>query len=405
MEAAAVRVVTRLEAMELLRALVASVMADGVLELPKQALHEVDPDGIVRVYASPDEATIVTPGRKLVQFMRLVDVVYGGLEQQRAATLRDVYYLLKGSRSGFSSYEACAKAVQQLSWRLGVPRFVLGIVAHSKGIVLGPVVISTLQSHGLGSEAKYMTESAWNASILVRHHVLVPGQTSIAALPHMAEPRLVLVVEKAAVFHQLEQAGLHRRFHCVILTGRGMPCLATRAFLKCLSLQFPAAPILALVDWNPFGLGIALAYAHGSLSEAESYLWAVPRVRLVGLSGLDVERMTTSSLDAAGQPLTAADLARAEGLLDLHASSDVADVPRELGLMRQRGLKLELEAVQMSEGRYKAGLLADDWLPRKLEAALALAPWPRGKHGGTNLEINVTSEGKLTTTEKEGEAG
>lgn len=116
--------------------------------------------------------------------------------------------------------------------------------------------------------------------------------------------RFVLVVEKDAVFQHLVQDRLWEQLPCVLLTGRGMPDMASRALLAALvaggnggggggaggfdgSAGSDAAgsfgwsqqhlqqqqsqrqrattlPVLGLVDWNPSGVAILLAYKHGT---------------------------------------------------------------------------------------------------------------------------------------------
>lgn len=374
------------EACRLLQTLVEKVFLDAGLELPYVVMEELDCAGRLRVFPCFEEVSLLPIGPKLLQLMKLADVLHETLQQGRTLTLRDIYYLLKGTEYAFKSYEACSRAMQELTWHLRISRACLGVVAHSRGIVIGPIIVHTTmevrrpveqhiysenQSTTSFKEVFELSESAWKANIPIRSEVLLSGKVRVSTVANINSPAFILVVEKAAIFHQLEQAGFHERFRCVLLTGRGMPCFATRAFLRKLVNQFPRVPVLALMDWNPFGLGIALTYAHGGLREVEGYLWAVPQLRLLGLTKKDVEHFPHSVLSEIGQPFSKADLSRCHGILDLYSTSAIANIPEEVSFMLERQHKLELEVVQMQTGVYDPGFLSDTWLPKKIYHALS----------------------------------
>jgi hypothetical protein len=43
-----------------------------------------------------------------------------------------------------------------------------------------------------------------------------------------------------------------------LVTGKGVPDLATRAFVQKLHMKFEI-PVLAMCDWNPFGLALLVS--------------------------------------------------------------------------------------------------------------------------------------------------
>lgn len=95
-----------------------------------------------------------------------------------------------------------------------------------------------------------------------------------------------LVIEKEAVFGSLVEAQIWQQFPMVLVTGSGMPDIATRAMLKhiCTSASncahrskslsmnprqaaFQSQPpfhCMGLVDWNPSGCDILLNYKCGN---------------------------------------------------------------------------------------------------------------------------------------------
>ena len=127
-----------------------------------------------------------------------------------------------------------------------------------------------------------------------------------------------------------------------MLTARGQPDLATRAFLRRLSLLLPAAPVVALVDYNPSGALILGTYRGTHAASA--------RTAQDGRYGVDVRWLAARSVDlgaadqAAHLPLTQRDLVLLNNLLarcgDMPAQEGVA---RELRAMAAAGCKIELE--------------------------------------------------------------
>ena len=57
----------------------------------------------------------------------------------------------------------------------------------------------------------------------------------------MAEPacRFVVIVEKDAVFQRLVEDGFAEHLGAILVTAKGMPDMATRAFLHCLCRALP----------------------------------------------------------------------------------------------------------------------------------------------------------------------
>ena len=94
-------------------------------------------------------------------------------------------------------------------------------------------------------------------------------------------PQFIVVVEKHAVFHLLEEERIHEKYNCVLITGKGVPDLPTRAFVKLLYEKY-RIPIYGICDFNPFGVKLMLNYTWGSQRTAEAYLYSVP-IKVLGL--------------------------------------------------------------------------------------------------------------------------
>ena len=130
-----------------------------------------------------------------------------------------------------------------------VPRLMFGVVATSKGLVVG-----NLERRGhLG---RLPTVGG----------VTIPQDVSdIRDLPMRAT--FLLIVEKDAMFQRILEesvfvAGLPP---FIMVTGRGVPDLATRQLVYRLTTKF-SLPTFILTDCNPYGSEIALTIYHSDVS-------------------------------------------------------------------------------------------------------------------------------------------
>eukprot|EP00889_Picochlorum_renovo_P008496 jgi/Picre1/35526/NNA_002987.t1 len=97
----------------------------------------------------------------------------------------------------------------------------------------------------------------------------------------------ILVIEKETMFQRFVQASPMLK-DCLLVTAKGYPDIATRAFLKKLHDTYPSIPMVGLVDWNPHGLHILAQYKFGSENSPESKEFTLPDLQWLGL------RMSTS---------------------------------------------------------------------------------------------------------------
>jgi DNA topoisomerase VI subunit A len=73
------------------------------------------------------------------------------------------------------------------------------------------------------------------------------------------EALFILVVESKAILVSLYSVGFQQRFRCIIITGSGVPDVASRNFLRKTSLGLKL-PVLALVDGDASGFKILTIY-------------------------------------------------------------------------------------------------------------------------------------------------
>jgi meiotic recombination protein SPO11 len=112
------------------------------------------------------------------------------------------------------------------------------------------------------------------------------------------------LVEKHCTLSRLADDKLHKRYGCIILTGKGQPNLSTRSFLRKLKIELNI-PVVAIMDFDPDGFQILSSYRCGAQNSAHENLNLVtPDIRWIGIGPKDIERipyhtrldMTTSNI-------------------------------------------------------------------------------------------------------------
>ena len=129
--------------------------------------------------------------------------------------------------------------------------------------------------------------------------------------------------------------------------AKGYPDIQTRQFLRLLSLKRPTSPIVALVDFDPDGIGIMSTYKHGSMALAhESSNLAVPSIKWLGVRSSDIIESEGSGQGL--MKLTARDRRIAMRMLE----KDIFDEQgkedewrRELQVMLMLNIKAEIQTL------------------------------------------------------------
>ena len=326
---------------------------------------------------SRDACGAFSPARAFLHTLRALVCAQELLLCGRTASLRELYYL---NASLMESQAESNAALQRAQAALGgVPRHSLGLFSAARGHFAGLL----LRARGEGApagEAEWAPLPRGGAPVLSEY---VVGGGPPRFRPHGA--RFLLVVEKEAIFRRLveDRVWASPGLGCVVVTGCGMPCLATRALVRQVAEAHGAGfPVLGLADYNPYGLGILMCYAHGA-AEKPAVPAArggggaappapappgvgdtVPQMRWLGLRGGDLAAHGVPA--TALQPLTDRDRSRAAGLAASPHVARSAALAAEVAAWRgEGGCKAELEAL-MTRG---VGYLAGTFLPRKLGVA------------------------------------
>ncbi|KAK1537881.1 type IIB DNA topoisomerase, partial [Colletotrichum paranaense] len=222
--------------------------------------------------------------------------------------------------------------VDDLAFTLGLGREDLGIVAASKGLVSGPIVLRSRTSVVDASSSE--------------HGILIPSARTVSEID-FGPAQWVLVIEK--------EVGL----------GKGYPDLNTKQFVHLLHTAKPELPIFALVDFDCYGIAIMRCYSYGTRGHAHEKATTVPSMQWLGIKSDDLafrqdatprhgpdingsQRRPCASLFDSTSSLTLRDRTRAINTIkeiEEDGTENDQDCRRELQVMLFLGIKAEIQAV------------------------------------------------------------
>ncbi|KAG4386298.1 hypothetical protein JHK82_029842 [Glycine max] len=273
--------------------------------------------------------------KAFVRVWKVMEMCYQILLQEKRVTQRELFYkLLCDSPHLFPSQTHVNRTIQDLVALLRCSRFSLGIMASSRGLVAGRLI---LQEPG---------KEAVDCSLCGSSGFAISGDLNLLdSLVLNADARYVIIVEKHAIFQRLTEDRFFHQIPSILITAKGYPDIATRFLLYRISKAFPDLPILALVDWNPAGLAILCTFKFGSIGMGlEAYRY--------GLRGHDLPLLPNQSF----VPLKPKDLQIAQSLMSSGILQD--NYKEEVALMVQSGRRAEIEALYFNGYDYLGKYIA-----------------------------------------------
>ena len=291
----------------------------------------------------------VSVAKQSIKFIKVLEVVREMVLCGGRTTKRDIFYQ---NFSYFGSQREVDSIINVLVSMLQVPRLYLGVVATSKGLVVGDLSF-------LNSE-----------EITVDCNLAVGGLNIPQDVPELAnlhsEAKLVLVIEKDAIFQRLLDEGIlsGRLPSLIMITGKGVPDLATRQLVYRLATEL-LLPVMLLTDCDPYGMDIGLMYKFGSLAMswcAESL--AVPSSVWLGLLPSDVRLFGIGKQST--KPFSPEDWKKVVDISKREYVAGMDEFQEELDTIWTNGRKAEIQQVAEERG---TGFLADTFIPAKIAHA------------------------------------
>eukprot|EP00916_Digyalum_oweni_P014135 GHVL01023178.1.p1 GENE.GHVL01023178.1~~GHVL01023178.1.p1 ORF type:complete len:315 (+),score=47.37 GHVL01023178.1:55-999(+) len=188
-------------------------------------------------------------GRRLACVMSVLEQVYELKDTNTHATIRDVFY---SNPALFKCQDTSDRAIKRITRSIKAERAALNIVASSKSLLRGKIRLETRSGAMLDG----------SADLFARGLLLPANPTEIVNIE--CDAKILLVVEKETIFNRLLDEDFHNKYpNILLLTAKGNPDLSSRNLIKKLTTKYSDILLYLLVDYDPWGLSIALTYTIG----------------------------------------------------------------------------------------------------------------------------------------------
>jgi DNA topoisomerase-6 subunit A len=300
--------------------------------------------------------------RSFMQTCLLARAIHEALKNDDHPTIRDLYYYTLHTIEGtevetFNNQDESNTVFQDIEVMTGLLREQMGVVAESRGAMVGQVV---LESKGNKIDCSKFGIGAFNIPSLCDQIPILD-----------VDADYVLVVEKDAIFQRLNDYEFWRKNKCLLITGKGQADRATRRMVRRLNDEWEL-PVYVLTDADPFGWYIYSTYKAGSISLSyESFRLACPEAKFLGMTMTDLDKyeIPKDHLIKAND----IDIKRAKELLVADEATGQPRYPwfhnskrwrQEIKLFLNRRVKAEIESKSSKGFRF----LSDVYLPEKIYA-------------------------------------
>jgi DNA topoisomerase-6 subunit A len=290
------------------------------------------------------------------KFMQTLIVAKGCktlIDEGKTVSIRQMFYMSKHTLTGssentFEDQNESDPIIEDLEVGIDALREELHLFANRRGLVVGKLMVNDA---GDTIDLAHMGRGGW-------------GIPSICESDHLKfvknSAEFILLVEKQAVWHRLNEDRFWEKYNCILLTSEGQAARGARRLLQRMATELKL-PIYVLVDNDPWGLYIYSVLKQGSINLAyESMRMAVPDVRFLGMSAFDYKKFTMPK--AAEIKLTKEDITRAEQMKAYPWFKD-AKWQREIQGIVSNGFKMEVDALLTKS----ISFITEEYLPKKLK--------------------------------------
>lgn len=290
--------------------------------------------------------------RKFMQTFLIANGCKTLLDEDKTVSIRQMFYMTKHTLKGtsentFEDQDESDPIIEDIEVAIDALREELHLFANKRGLVVGPL---TVNDAGDTIDLTRMGRGGWGIPSICE-------EEDLKFVSSKAE--FVLVVEKQAVWHRLNEDRFWEKHKCILMTTEGQAARGARRLLQRLSTELKV-PIYVLVDNDPWGLYIYSVLKQGSISLAyESMRMAVPGVRFLGMSAFDHKKFGLSS--AVEIKLAKEDITRAEQMKKYPWFAD-KKWQKEINELLKNGFKMEVDGFLTKS----ISFITEEYIPKKI---------------------------------------
>ena len=293
----------------------------------------------------------VSHAKKFLQTVEVASISKNLLEEDKHASLRDVFYQVKRTIPGTNinivdEQTESDKAIEDLELLTNMSREQLHITANKNGSVAGRVIIEdkgdTIDWSKLGS-------GGWSIPSTVENITFKKVQA-----------KYILYMEKAAVWERLHEDKFWEKNNCLIMSSQGQTTRGIRRLLQRLYEEHHL-PIYVLTDFDPWGFYIYSVLKFGSINLAHmSGSMTLSNARFLGITADDIENYGLKKNLIAFKDV---DVTRLKQLQNYEWFKDNKAWQRQFKMMATMKAKAEIQALS---GR-GISFITEKYLPEKIK--------------------------------------
>jgi DNA topoisomerase-6 subunit A len=291
--------------------------------------------------------------RKFMQTLLVASGCKTLIQEGKTISIRQMFYMTKHTLRGtsentFEDQSESDPIIEDLEVGIDALREELHLFANRRGLVVGKLVVLDA---GDTIDLSHMGRGGWGIPSICESDALKFVKNSA---------EFILVVEKQAVWHRLNEDRFWEKHNCILMTSEGQAARGARRLLQRMASEL-GLPIYVLVDNDPWGLYIYSVLKQGSINLAyESMRMAVPNVRFLGMSAFDYKKFQMPK--AAEIKLSKEDIARAEQMKAYPWFHDVK-WQREIQGIVDNGFKMEVDSLLTKS----ISFMTEQYIPKKLK--------------------------------------
>lgn len=290
--------------------------------------------------------------RKFMQMFLVASGAKALILEGKTISIRQMFYMSKHTLPGtsentFEDQNESDPIIEDLEVSIEALREELHLFANRRGLVVGRLVVNDA---GDEIDLAHMGRGGWGIPSICENDAL-------KFVRNKAE--FVLLVEKQAVWHRLNEDRFWEKHNCILMTSEGQAARGARRLLQRMDRELKL-PIYVLVDNDPWGLYIYSVIKQGSINLAyESMRMAVPSVRFLGMSSFDYKKFGLTPAVRIG--LSKEDIARAQQMKAYPWFKDKR-WQREIQATLDSGFKMEVDGFLTKS----VSFITQEYIPKKL---------------------------------------
>jgi len=320
------------------------------IEMPSRSTGNIVYDPKTRQYILGDKTT-ERSSRNIRHLRPFTQTVWTAtfaqelITTKKSSTLRDVYYNAMSHNIKFKTQSESDSTIVELETLIDHPREDFNIYPEERSSIFGDL---TIEYTVPGYEGRQL-----NLTSMPDGATVGPALSSAEFVKCKA--KVVIAVEKGAMFSRFVEEGADRKFRAILVHTAGMAPRATRKVLRRLMDEL-GLPVYVMTDADPWGLAIAGVLIYGSAAAAHLRELTVPDAVYAGLYASDIERYRLPPMR-----LNKEDERRVKELMK---DPRFQDDPwaRELKVFQKNQRKAELE----SFSRFGLDFVVKKYLPERL---------------------------------------